>query len=373
MRPPRPRRRCRCLAPLLLGAPLAMISHDAAASTFRHDVDPQAYVDYGDVMKGVGGVTFSPDALSPPTAFGSGVLIHPEWVLTAAHVVGEATTNSLVRFEMDPDPADTDELPLSGFFFVTAIAIHEHYDDDLGPAGGFDLALLRLERPVTYLAPWQRVAGSAATNPELDRPGTAVGFGATGDGRTGYDPLSGGFFRLAVDSMVDAVATDPRILEEFFERDVVDPKTGLPVHLTREQIASQFVLSDFDDPASIPDDPATPDIDESYVNDGLNPLGSADALPLEGSVAPGDSGGPMLIDQDGTLRVAGVNSFIHGFDAPFGDGTDNATYSDLAGFLRVSMFNDWIDEQIGVPEPSTGLLLVAAACGLALGRPRRRR
>jgi secreted trypsin-like serine protease len=102
-------------------------------------------------------------------------------------------------------------------------------------------------------------------------------------------------------------------------------------------------------------------------------MGSATSLPLEISVAPGDSGGPVFFTENGNRVVAGINSFIYGLPVALGgDGTDNASYSDLQGYLRISMFNDWIDEVTGqtVPEPA-GLLMVLMA-PMLLGRRYRR-
>lgn len=149
------------------------------------------------------------------------------------------------------------------------------------------------------------------------------------------------------------------LLSQFTARDVVDPVSGLPVHFTQQQIAEQFILSDFDAPRGDPTVPAP--------YDTLNPLGDANPLPLEFSVAPGDSGGPLFLDDGNGLVVGGINSFIHGPPPPDGDGTDNATYGDLSGYLRVSAFNGWIDDVIGIPEP-TGAVLALVLGAMTLAR-----
>lgn len=351
---------CRRVGVVVCAAASALVSTRAEASTLRHDVDFDAYVNYGDDRRLVGGVTVD------LTSFGSGAVIGREWVLTAAHVVAGVTENSNIRFETDYDPNDpdaTDEdddtIPLSGLFGVVEVHIHEHYDDALGPAGGFDIALLKLDAPVNHYSPYNLFRSGQ----EIGRQGTPVGFGSLGDGKTGYDPETAGFFRIAGDNMMDSLGTDPRLLPEFFDR----PELGL----TAAQIAAQYLISDFDDPPTRSDDPNTPNVNEAYTNDGLNPLGDAAPLPLEACVAPGDSGGPMLFFVDGEWQVAGVNNFIHGFDPPVGDGTDTANYSDIAGYLRISQFSGWIDEITGIPEP--GSVFGAGLLALTLLARRTRR
>jgi Trypsin len=328
-----------------------------SAGTMRHDVPEQAYVDYGDSMRLVGGLTVFP-------SFGTGVAISRDWVLTAAHVVAGADQYSYASFETDPSPDDPelgkpDGLPLSGFFYADMIEIHPFYNDVLGPGGGFDIALVHLNEPIPQYTPYPRFRGNPAANPELGRIGTAVGFGAMGTGITGYDVDSAGMFRLAGDNVIDGLATDLRMVNEFVPRTVVDPKTGRTLQFTREQIASQFMLSDFDGPAS----------DGVWTSNGLNSLGSAVPLAMEYEVAPGDSGGPLFTLVDGQYQVMGINSFIDALPRPDGDDLDDASYSDLSGYLRVSMFNDWIDEVTGIPEPSS--LLVLGTASIILMRRRR--
>lgn len=60
-------------------------------------------------------------------------------------------------------------------------------------------------------------------------------------------------------------------------------------------------------------------------------------MPLEFLIAPGDSGGGMFIGD----KLAGINSFLL-----HADGKADGNYGDEAAFTRVSLYTDWIHEQI---------------------------
>ena len=69
--------------------------------------------------------------------------------------------------------------------------------------------------------------------------------------------------------------------------------------------------------------------------------------PVGRILLPGDSGGPALLEKDGTLLIAGISS-----------GQDNraqgkeGVYGVLEYYTRVSAYAQWIDETIaGKPQP----------------------
>jgi Trypsin/PEP-CTERM motif len=77
------------------------------------------------------------------------------------------------------------------------------------------------------------------------------------------------------------------------------------------------------------------------------------ALPLEGCVAPGDSGGGVFILDGSQYYLAGVISFVAATD-----GNANSSYSDISGFDSIYPALPWILSV--VPEPSS-LALVAVS------------
>lgn len=66
-----------------------------------------------------------------------------------------------------------------------------------------------------------------------------------------------------------------------------------------------------------------------------------DRFPLEFMIAPGDSGGGMFIGN----KLAGINSFLMARDKK-----PNGSYSDESAFTRISLYHEWIEEQIAMHE-----------------------
>ena len=198
---------------------------------------------------------------------------------------------------------------------------------------GYDIGLVHLAKPVDNIAPAHLYTGSG----ELNRADTVVGFGKTGTGNSG-DTKSDGLKRGA-QNVISQVEN------------------------------KRLLMADFDNP----------------LPPGAVPLGYSHSLPLEGLIAPGDSGGGLFITTSTGTYLAGINSFV-GSDF----GQPRSVYGNFSGHTRVSAFSEWIEARIRgenpvladtpeeektssqrqtvypAPEPGSLVLLVAAAAMLGI-------
>jgi trypsin len=281
---------------VILGILVSTTLHPVSTrgSTIRDDVPDSDYTDLGNSLAyaavgtfvGNGGIT------------GCGILIAPDWVLTAAHLVDIASSGT---FTVDGTSYASDELFTDPSWTGNVF-------------GGNDFGLVHLSTPVSSVSPVMLYTGSS----EFGQVATWVGYGFTGTGLTGYQTSLGNQKR-AFQNVIDGNFNNP----------------------------SQLLGSDFDNP-----------------NTTANNLwGDAAPLPLEGCVAPGDSGGGVFLTIDSQTYLAGVISFV----ASTG-GSQNSVYGNLSGAGRVEAALPWITSI--VPEPSTSALLAVA--GLTMFFARRR-
>ena len=188
---------------------------------------------------------------------GTGTLIAPQWVLTAAHVARGLRPDATVTFG-------------GAEYALERTVIHPDWRD-MGPS---DIALVKLTRPVDGVKPLP----IHTAQDEVGKAIVFVGIGGTGTGLTGPLTPEDGIKRGAT-NVVDAATAD-------------------------------WLYFTFDEPP-----------------------GGTD---LEGISGPGDSGGPAILERNGTSTVVGVSVF--GQPGRQGRGT----YGAKEGYTRVSTHASWI-------------------------------
>lgn len=262
---------------------LFAVSSTAGAIIIRHDIEDENYQVPASVLP----------ALADFPGEGHGVLISPQWVVTAAHVacmqhhVQEITINGLSRK-------------------VESVVVHSGYkeppeklvEEALASGDGSklraflalsdDIALIKLKAPVTDVTPISLYRGSD----EIGRTIQIIGKGATGNGSEGVEPHSP--HRTTLRKAFNVISS----------------------------VDTRWISYTFDSPES--------------------------AVPFEGAAGNGDSGSPVLIREEGQWQLAGLVSWgssqrdLRTYRGPrYGDGGNN---------VRISHYIAWIESSISAEE-----------------------
>lgn len=249
---------------------------------------------------------------TPPSAFpalvdmpgeGHGVLIAPQWVVTAAHAAPmqmEGMDDDVVIGGVARKVKRVVTYPgykkLPNEIVTEALASGDLSNISAFLASSDDIALIELASPVTDVTPIPIYRG----NQEVGMTAELLGKGATGNGDKGQDPLSA--HRTVLRRAFNVIAgADAR-----------------------------YVWYRFDPPAC--------------------------ALPLEGITGSGDSGGPLLIGEGASKQLIGLASWSrYPPDHPFwkrwapGRPFVEGLYGVVVYGVRVSRYVQWIDGVISAP------------------------
>ena len=257
-------------------------SSSASAVVIRHDVDDSKYRVPPSELP----------ALVDMPGEAHGVLVAPQWVITAAHTV----PHGIKQVVIGGTPRDVERVVVHpGYRTPPDEMIHQAMTTGeavlvlVWLASADDIALVRLAEPVTDIAPVAIHTGGD----EANRIIKIVGKGATGTGATGHDPKGPNRteLRRAFNTVTSAY--------------------------------DRWFCYVFDAPPS--------------------------ALPLEGSTGNGDSGGPALIEVDGQWVLAGLAGwkFLPGDVRTARPGQYGHTFCNV----RLSYYSDWIENAMSAPSP----------------------
>ncbi|MCB1612835.1 MAG: trypsin-like serine protease [Xanthomonadales bacterium] len=260
--------------PRLLLLALLLVPFSASAIVIRDDVDDSKYR--------VPASEFP--ALVDLPGEGHGVLIAPQWVVTAAHAIGWQA--EIKQVTIDGKPRDVERcLTHPGYrkppqdLLDQALATWDWTLFRVLLSSSDDIALLKLAEPVTDVAP----VAIYQSDDEFGRIIKILGKGATGDGVSGYEFSS-------------------------------SHRTEL--RLAQNKVSSahgRWFCYQFDQPSN--------------------------ALPLEGGSGSGDSGGPVLMQVGEDQRLAGLTSWSD----PQSTVRIPGRYGQISCNVRLSHYIAWIE------------------------------
>ncbi len=342
---------------LLLGASIFTIAPIHAIG-MRQDVPESIYLD---LANNAGEFTVGkfPDFLAVAAiglidkdgefeVIGSGTLIAPEWVLTAAHVVlsgkrgQDFEANMEVRFGPSAS-SPRSRHPVSGV--ATPLAPRELRpllrsgprvsESDVIHAEFHDLALLRLTAPVTGIVP---ALLDETGEPLSGRPLYIAGFG---DAATGNNTKSRTW------TPADRKRAAENMVDREIQRNPYNPNT-----------IGGILLFDFDNGTQ--DRNSLNRRSKSWDHLFGDGQSSPEPLRLEGASYPGDSGGPAFVKSaKGAWCVVGVSGYGTGF--PPDRRRTSIQFGDILVYTRVWPHLAWVRQQIAPPPPTKPSAIVSPA------------
>ncbi len=292
----------------------------------RHDVRLQQHLDMGRNATTFAAGEDYPDLSSVGLVHsrlgyvGTGTLVSPYHVLTAAHVLRDRNSAP------EPQPADwtfylgSDYEAEASRHAVSEILLHPGwtarlpYNGGIGDGDllGLDLALLKLKEPVTSVTPSRFHIGEAET---LGSRLVMSGFGSLARGRRGVTD-SENSQRLAGENVLDRVVQ----------------QAAAP--LVPEVYRGGLLAVDFDEPYGATNSLGSHARPMDYLGTGDS---SSTPLPFEASTALGDSGGPAFLRMDGAWKVVGTVSY----------GTKSSQYGDVTVYARLASQKTWLLPLLG--------------------------
>lgn len=227
-------------------------------------------------------------------------------VLTAAHLFEGHTGTASVSFETSGGTQN---------FTASKILIHPGYDQ----LTNNDLAIVWLPTAAPTTADRYQIYRS---DDEVGKIFSLAGYGRTGtgsSGATGNDTTSP--VRLHATNQFDAEGSTL--------------KTFLGASMAWSPLSGTQLIADFDNGTSA-HDALSGLIYRSDLGQGLS----------EGFIAQGDSGGPAFLNG----KIAGVASYMasltDGYFYPDIDSAANSSFGEVAGWQRVSTYQQWIDQSL---------------------------